>query len=88
MSCADITNVVIDGLHVETLTLNELTAMFRRVGIATSETKLGDGIEQGQYPFGICIKSSKGSRQFEIYARLVYQWLEERATVNKSRKAG
>jgi hypothetical protein len=66
----------IENLVVETLNLHELAQLFRNVGISTSETKLADGIEQGKYPFAICIQQ-KG-RQFEIYKRLVIDWLTER----------
>ena len=68
--------------QVETLTLNELTVLFRSFGIQTSETKLGDGIEQGAYPFGVCIRGQK--RQFEIYRRKVEEWLSERVAARSS----
>ena len=78
----DIINI--DDIRVETMTLNELTALFRRIGIATSETKLADGIEQGRYPFGICIRSSKsGERQFEIYKRQVIEYITARSRMKE-----
>jgi len=64
--------------QIETMTLNELCALLRSYGLSTSEAKLGDGIEQGKYPFGICIHQTK--RQFEIYRRLVDEWISERIT--------
>jgi hypothetical protein len=68
----------ISDFRVPTLTLNELAALFRRVGISTTEVKLADGIEQGVYPFGVCIRSAKG-RNFEIYEQKVLEYLSERS---------
>jgi len=68
-----------NSIYVETMTLNELARRFREAGIMTSGKKLADGIEQGKYPFGICIRTNGRRRQFEIYRKLVEKWLEERA---------
>ncbi len=65
------------NIKVETMNINELAQLFRSVGISTSEAKLGDAIEQGLYPFAICIHQ-KG-RQFEIYKRQVLEYLSSRA---------
>ena len=67
-------------IRVETMTLNELAAFCRRIGISTSEVTLADGIEQGVLPYGICIKNSKtGSRQFCIYTQSVLDYYTQRA---------
>ena len=69
-----------DNIHVETMTLNELAAFCRRIGISTSEVTLADGIEQGVFPYGICIKNPvKETRQFVIYKQLVLDYYTERA---------
>lgn len=71
------------NIRVETMTLNELAAFCRRIGISTSEVTLADGIEQGVLPYGICIKNSKtGSRQFVIYKQMVYDYYTQRAMRN------
>lgn len=57
--------------------IHEAVIKFREAGIPTSETKLGAGIEQGFYPFAICIKTEKG-RRFEIYVKMLDKYLSER----------
>ena len=74
----DLIDIDIHTIQVETMTLRELTNLFRSLGIATSDAKLADGIEQGAYPFAVCIRQK--DRQFEIYKRKVYEWISERAT--------
>ena len=63
---------------VPTLNICEATRRFREYGISTSEVVLGAGIEQGLYPFGICIKTEKG-RRFEIYEKMLDEYLQARA---------
>jgi hypothetical protein len=71
------------NIRVETMTLNELAAFCRRVGISTSEVTLADGIEQGVFPYGDCIKNLKtGTRQFVIYKQMVYDYYDQRAMRN------
>ena len=52
---------------------------FREAGIHTSAEVLGAGIEQKLYPFAICIKTDAGNRRFEIYEKLLNEYLKERA---------
>ena len=59
-----------------TLNIREATIKFRLAGIPTSETKLGAGIEQGLYPFAICIHTGKG-RRFEIYTKMLDKYLAD-----------
>lgn len=56
-----------------TMTLVELAAEFRAHGISTSLVTLGDGIEQGVYPFAICIKGKQ--RTFQISRYRAAEWL-------------
>ena len=70
--------------QVPTLNIREAVIRFREAGIPTSEEKLGAGLEQGLYPFGICIKtvskaSGRDARAFEIYTKLLDEYLAERA---------
>lgn len=68
-------------LKIETMTLNELTARMRQLGIRTSGTRLTAAIEAGIYPFATSyrIPNSK-HRIIEIYTKLFEQWVAERAT--------
>ena len=47
---------------IETLTLNQTAAYLRQQGLSISNPALANGIQQGQYPFGICIVSAEGCR--------------------------
>ena len=69
---------MITQFNVQTLNINEAVRKFREAGIATSETKLGAGIEQGLYPFAICIKTN-GNRNYEIYEKLLAEYLAARS---------
>lgn len=68
-----------EHLHVPTLTTAETAQLFRTAGMATTAQKIAAGIEQQVYPFGVCIKSDKGARKFEIYAKQVREYIKERA---------
>ena len=63
---------------IDTLSLKEATEVLRQAGLRTTETTIRDGLEQGVYPFGDCVKRGK-NRVFHIYRRLLEQWIDERA---------
>ncbi len=65
-------------MTVPTLTLHEAVIKLREAGIQTSEKKMGAGLEQKVYPFGVCIIID-GNRNFEIYEKLLTAYLAERA---------
>ena len=65
-------------MTTSTLTLQQTAVRFRLAGIATSPNKIRAGIEQGVYPFGICIDLGK-SKVYEIYTAQVEAWIKERA---------
>ena len=68
-------------LKIETMTLCELAVRMRQLGVPTSNERLAAGIEAGLYPFAICIRTPEGKhRIFEIYTKLFYRWVAERAT--------
>lgn len=46
-------------------------------GLKTDPTKLGLGLQQKVYPFGVAIKSSRWI--YEIYYNLLIEWIKERA---------
>lgn len=67
---------------IQTMTLNELAARMRALGLKTSNEKLATAIEAGLYPFAICVRIARSggeSRCFEIYTKLFEQWANERA---------
>lgn len=62
-----------------TVTINEVAAMFRAVGIKATPVTLADGIEAGAYPFGRLVKKSgTGRRQFEIFRVDVQRFIESK----------
>lgn len=63
---------------IETLTLNQTAAYLRQHGLSISNPALANGIQQGQYPFGICIVNDQGRRSFQIFRALLDKWIEER----------
>ena len=68
-------------LKIETMTLCELAVRMRQLGVPTSNERLAAGIEAGLYPFAICIRTSdEKPATSEIYTKLFYQWVAERAT--------
>lgn len=64
-------------LKIETMTPEEAAAAMRELGLRCSAEKIRDGIEQGKYPFGVCINMDR--REFEIYRALFDRWVKERA---------
>jgi lysophospholipase L1-like esterase len=62
------------------MTLNQVTQRMRKLGIKTSETRIGIAIQNGQYPWAICIPGEK-NKCYEIYTKLFEQWVDERATL-------
>ena len=50
----------------------------RASGRSISPDTLRGGIEQGVYPFGLCIKTD-GSAVYQIFKRLLDEWIAERA---------
>lgn len=65
------------SLKIETMTPEETAAAMRDLGLRSSAQKIRDGIEQGKYPFGVCINMER--REFEIYKALFDNWVSERA---------
>ena len=70
-----------EGLEIRTMNLCELEKLFRSLGMKVSQMTLGAAIMQGKYPFAIGIETDKGGRRFEVYTKLVHQWVAERVTL-------
>ena len=62
---------------IKTLTVKEAAAELRKHGMAISDLSLAAGLEQGVYPFGVCIRMER-SRVFQIFPVLLRQWIAER----------
>lgn len=62
---------------IATMDLNECAAYLRDHGLRISHETLADGIEQGVYPFGVCVGGKR--RVFQIFTALLDQWIEERS---------
>ena len=71
--------------RIETMNVQQLTLKLRALGMKVSEKVLSDGIEQGVYPFAHCIRTESGGRRFEVFSRLVDEWVKARATPAKSK---
>ena len=77
-----------ENICVETVNIRELTMKLRALGMKVSEMTLGAGIDQGLYPFAICIHTDAGGKRFEIYKKLLDEWIAERATpIHEARHA-
>lgn len=62
---------------IKTMTLAECMECLRAHGLSISQETLARGLEQGLYPFGVCILGGK-QRVIQIYTRLVDEWIAER----------
>ena len=62
---------------VKTLTINETLERLRAHGVAMGPEILSMGIEQGAFPFGVCVH--KDRRNFFIFERLLDEWIAARA---------
>ena len=64
---------------INTLTINDCVEKMRSAGIPISAEILSQGIEQGVFPFAVCVKSI--NRRFFIFEKLLDDWLEQRSEV-------
>ena len=67
-------------MTIETMTPAEAVEQLRAMGVRMSPETMRDGLEQGVYPFGECIRSRHGGNVYRIYKRLFDEWTAERAT--------
>ena len=72
--------VVYENKQIETMNVQQLALLLRSLGMKVSEQTISAGIVQGKYPFGIFIETDSGGRKFEIYSKLVHDWIDERCT--------
>ena len=62
---------------IKTMTLQECMEHLRAHGLSVSQDTLANGIEQGVYPFGLCVIGGK-RRVFQIFSNLLDKWIAER----------
>ena len=62
---------------IETMTLNQASKYLRDKGLILSPDTLADGLENGVYPFGVCIRTDR-SRVFQIFKKKMDAWIAER----------
>lgn len=60
-----------------TMDTNECAAYLRAHGMKISKETLAFGLEQGVYPFGVCVSGGR-ERVFQIFKALLDKWIEER----------
>ena len=63
---------------IATLNLDEARVRLRDAGLGMDKATLADGIEQGAFPFGVCIRTKREGRVFKIFSRLLDAWIAER----------
>ena len=62
---------------IETMTLHQASKYLRDKGLSLCSDTLADGLEQGVYPFGVCIRTDR-SRVFQIFKKKLDAWIAER----------
>lgn len=68
--------------QIETMTVAELYDEMKRLGIRTTPTRIRAGIEQGVYPFAVCIRLE--GPNYEIYTHLFRKWVQERIATKEA----
>lgn len=62
---------------IETMTLHQASKYLRDKGLSLCSDTLADGLEQGVYPFGVCIRTDR-SRVFQIFKKKLDAWIAAR----------
>ena len=62
---------------IKTMTMQECMDHLRAHGLSISQDTLVNWIEQGVYPFGLCVIGGK-RRVFQIFTNLLDKWIAER----------
>ena len=62
---------------LRTLNVNETVQRLREHGLSIGPEVLELGIQQGVFPFGVCVQ--KVQRKFFIFEKLLDSWIAERA---------
>lgn len=62
---------------IKVISMKEACRILGEHGLRTDPQKLGLGLQQKVYPFGVAIKSTNWT--YEIYLNLLLKWIEERS---------
>ena len=62
---------------IETMTLHQASKYLRDKVLSLCSDTLADGLEQGVYPFGLCVIGGQ-RRVFHIFPNLLDKWIAER----------
>lgn len=62
---------------INVITTKRACEILEEHGMKTNPNKLGLGLQQGVYSFGVAIKDSRWI--YEIYEHQLLKWIEERA---------
>ena len=62
--------------QIKVINTREACEILKEHGLKTDPDKLGLGLQQKVYPFGVAIKSSRWI--YEIYLNLLMKWIAER----------
>lgn len=62
---------------IKTMSLQECMEHLRAHGLSISQDTLANGIEQGTFPFGLCVIGGK-RRVFQIFKKKLDAWIAER----------
>lgn len=65
-----------DVPQIRVITTKRACEILEEHGMKADQNKLGLGLQQKVYPFGVAIQG--GRWMYEIYENLLYQWIEER----------
>ncbi len=60
---------------MNTMTVHECCEALRANNVSVTETLLLDGLEQGKFPFGVCLRGRQ--RVPMIFRGKFYEWLED-----------
>lgn len=66
-----------DTPQIKVISTKQACKILAEHGLQTDPNKLGLGLQQGVYPFGVAIKSTRWI--YEIYYHLLIEWIRERA---------
>lgn len=64
---------------IETITPRQAAEILRSNGMSITAETLGAGLQQGVYPFGVCVKLER-SPVYQIFKPLLEKWIDERST--------
>ena len=65
---------------IETITTAEAAETLRTLGMKISPETVRNGLEQGKFPFGECIKKENGRNVYHVYKKMFNDWISERET--------